>query len=1066
MTEPDDGPGTREEVIFAEVVDLPAEARAGPLERACGGDQALRARVEALLTAIDKAGDLLESPPPGAAELIAPDVGNGATLYEKPGDCIGGYRLVVEIGSGGCGVVYLAEQQKSVRRQVALKVIKLGMDTRQVVARFEFERQVLAVMSHPNIAHVFEAGVTDSGRPYFVMELVRGIRITQFCDQEKLSTHERLELILQACSAIEHAHQKGVIHRDIKPSNILVGRANGAPALKVIDFGIAKATDGQPLSGNTMCTAASQFVGTPAYMSPEQAGLGGVDVDTRSDIYSLGVLLYEILTGTTPLVSEQLLRLGMEDLCRTVREHEPPTPSRRLTTLGMERLAEVAGRHNAEGPRLLQALRGDLDWIVMKALEKDRTRRYESVGALAEDIRRYLSNQPVLARPPSAPYLFQKLVRRYRLAFTAGAVVATSLILGLAVSTRLYFEEQTARLIAEHAGQRAKEAQRAAETQRDIARRAEAEAVTSRQRADQEAASVKAVSDILRYDILMNSRTNPVVVAPGATGTNPLLRSSLEHDGSRLENRFAGQPLTEAAIRLALGRTLLDLNEGGMGIDHLERAYALRNEILGAEDAGTVEAMMLLADACGRLRRFDRALELRKLLVAVQKSRLGFDAAGTHEALLHLAALHGEMGAHAESLKSLERVLESQKAQHADNAKIAQTLLSIGLARRGLGDADGALASFEKALEMALASCGTKHSLTVELQRTVGRARCARGTWDKGLQLLEQALATEVEGREPGSPEVQMFKNEVAFASESAGRKERALELYQEIHDRLQARHGNNHWAVGKARVDMMRVRHGPSHAETLKAMFDLGRYYAGLRQHEEAVSSYEKALAIMRATRERDDLSMLIEMFNLAGLYQEAVRNEQALVLYREIISRGSGSARIKPTFLAGALLKMEAIHHKLGQPDAAETARERAVQLVWSQVGTVKSLTYQIANTLSPDFLGLGLHEEARALYVKAFENTRAELGAAHPDTYWALRALADAYERAGWQVALEKFLLKTLAELEAEGSAPYLSVTCMEGLEKAYLLQGKADQAADWRSKRIALKTSLDARKAGRN
>jgi len=821
MTEPDDGLGTREEVIFAEVVDLPAEARAGPLERACGGDQALRARVEALLAAIGNAGDLLESPPPGAAEIIASNAGNGATLHEKPGDRIGGYRLVEEIGSGGCGVVYLAEQQEPVRRQVALKVIKLGMDTRQVVARFEFERQVLAVMSHPNIAHVFEAGATDSGRPYFVMELVRGVRITQFCDQEKLSTHERLELFLQACSAIEHAHQKGVIHRDIKPSNILVGRANGARALKVIDFGIAKATDGQPRSGNTMFTAASQFVGTPAYMSPEQAGLGGVDVDTRSDIYSLGVLLYETLTGTTPLVSEQLLRLGMEDLCRTVREQEPPTPSRRLTTLGMERLAEVAGRHNAEGPRLLQALRGDLDWIVMKALEKDRTRRYESVGALAEDIRRYLSNRPVLARPPSAPYLFQKLVRRHRLAFTAGAVVATSLILGLAVSTRLYFEEQTARLIAEYAGQRAKQAQRAAETQRDIARRAEAEAVASQQRADQEAETATAVSEFLQTDILRQAGSWEQVNAGNQPDVNLSIRTAVERAAGKVGERFVGRPIAEAGVRHAIGEAFRGMGEDKKSIEHLERALSLRKTYLGAEDPNTMESMLRLATACRMVRQYDRSLALSEELVRIQKTRLGPDHPGTHRAMGELASIYSETGKFEQSIAMQEVIFQARMARLQPGERVPVDLMyNLGVTYENAGKPDKTSQLHRDGFELAKSQWGGQHPLTVLLGRCVGQNLVDNGRYEEGLAILEAALKQDMINQGDYFHSSLVFMHDVALANEKAGRIDRGLTLREE---------------VLKRRVTKL----GPEHPETHAAF----RILAEALERAERPNGAEKAL-------------------------------------------------------------------------------------------------------------------------------------------------------------------------------------------------------------------------------
>src|SRR5262245_15230963 len=329
----------------------------------------------------------------------------------------------------------MAEQSEPVRRRVALKIIKLGMDTKSVIARFEAERQALALMDYPNIAKVFDAGATDTGRPFFVMELVRGIKITDYCDQNNLSTTERLELFIQVCQAVQHAHQKGVIHRDIKPTNILVAQHDSVAVPTVVDFGIAKATAGQQLTDNTVFSAFEQFIGTPAYMSPEQAPLSGLDIDTRTDIYALGVLLYELLTGRTPFDQKELLAAGLDEMRRTIREQEPPRPSTRLSTLEAEALTNIAKHHQTEAPKLIHVIRGDLDWIVMKCLEKDRARRYETANGLAMDIQRHLSNEPVVARPPSKIYEFQKTVRRHRFGFAAATALIVVLAAGVIVST-------------------------------------------------------------------------------------------------------------------------------------------------------------------------------------------------------------------------------------------------------------------------------------------------------------------------------------------------------------------------------------------------------------------------------------------------------------------------------------------------------------------------------------------------------------------------------------------------------------------------------------------------------
>ncbi|MBX9623740.1 MAG: serine/threonine protein kinase, partial [Gemmataceae bacterium] len=442
------------DTILCEAVEIADAAdRAAYLDRACGPDTALRVRAEALVAAHFRAASRFLERPPAAPDSTTP---YAPVADDSPapaaGASIGPYKLRERIGEGGMGLVFVAEQEHPVRRKVALKVIKPGMDSRQVVARFEAERQALALMDHPNIARVFDAGTTPEGRPYFVMELVRGVPLTAYCDAHTLPVRDRLALFLQVCQAVQHAHQKGVIHRDLKPGNVLVAVHDVAPVAKVIDFGIAKAV-GQSLTDKTVYTAVAQLVGTPLYMSPEQAGGSGLDVDTRTDVYALGVMLYELLTGTTPIDPAAARTAGYDELRRMIREDEPPRPSARLSTLAAAAGPTVADRRGADPGRLARQVRGELDWVVMKCLEKDRNRRYDGAGALAADLQRYLADEPVQARPASTAYRARKFVRRNKGRVVAAGLVLLALVGGVVGTTLGLVEARRQRDAADAARQ-------------------------------------------------------------------------------------------------------------------------------------------------------------------------------------------------------------------------------------------------------------------------------------------------------------------------------------------------------------------------------------------------------------------------------------------------------------------------------------------------------------------------------------------------------------------------------------------------------------------------------------
>ena len=526
---------SREQDIFAEAIVMPPGARPAFITKACAGDRELRASVESLLAAHLAAGDFFASP-------VATQIRRNPRPAEAPGDCIGHYRLAAEIGAGGCGVVFRAEQEQPVRRSVALKIIKLGMDTDAVIARFNAERQALALMDHPNIARVFDAGATATGRPYFVMELVHGSRLTDYCDEQRLTPRERLQLFIPVCRAVQHAHQKGIIHRDLKPSNILVTLQDGAPVPKVIDFGIAKATEGR-LGDHTVLTSVEQLIGTPAYMSPEQAE-GSGDIDTRADIYALGVVLYELLAGQRPFATEATTGADLDAARRRIRERDPARPSTALRTLDPALLRLVAKRRQTEPLRLIQSLRGDLDRIILKCLEPERARRYDSATALAADLERHLNFEPVTARAPSPLYVLGKFFRRHRVVCISGGLVAISLVGGLALSTWLFLGERRMLERARYSEQKTVEAFRAALKQQALASQARARAATG--------ADAKALHTVIDGQLAQLRRelaSQPGSLAAALASLAPVYRELGDGAAAEALLREAEQIRTAAAAR-------------------------------------------------------------------------------------------------------------------------------------------------------------------------------------------------------------------------------------------------------------------------------------------------------------------------------------------------------------------------------------------------------------------------------------------------------------------------------------------------------------------------------------
>ena len=661
---------------------------------------------------------------------------------EESGECIGHYKLLQNIGEGGFGVVWMAEQERPVRRRVALKIIKLGMDTKEVIARFEQERQALAMMDHPNIAKVFDAGATQFGRPFFVMELVRGIKITDYCDQANLPTAERLRLFIAVCHAVQHAHQKGIIHRDLKPSNVLVTMHDGVPVPKVIDFGVAKATQSVRLTDLTLFTQFEQMIGTPLYMSPEQAEMSGLDIDTRSDIYSLGVLLYELLTGRTPFDPEELMQKGYDEIRRAIREQEPQTPSLFLKTMGAERRATVAQHRQSDPAALTKIVHGDLDWIVMKALEKDRTRRYETANGLAMDIQRHLANEPVHARAASQMYRFRRLVKRNKVAFTAGVAIALTLIAGFGVSLW-----QAKRRVVEVAAER---------DQTELARQ-EAEAISS---------------------FLVEVFQSPDAGRDGRTIT---VVETIDRAVKKLDTSLVAQPSQRAKLQGTLGRAYTSLGLYREAIPLFEQARHYYLAKFGPAHPAALSVGQNLAFSYGKTGRKDEGLKLIEEVFPLYRKVLGPENPGTLMAMNTLGIYYNEDGRSEEAIKLFEEELSLyRKALGPESNDTLRALGNLSVSYHAAGRKEEALKTQEDQLAVCRKALGPEHLDTLWAITNLASLYAEAGRIDEAFTMRKDVLAVYQRILGPEHPTTRYALNKLADSYSDAGRLDDALPFLTE----------------------------------------------------------------------------------------------------------------------------------------------------------------------------------------------------------------------------------------------------------------------------------------------
>ncbi len=860
-------PHPREEAIFDGALQLAPEQREAYLQAACHGDVMLMERIRDLIGFHEKGDGPLEMPavpsPPKAPIISSLPPG------EKPGDRIGNYKILQLIGEGGCGSVFMAEQEQPVRRRVALKVIKLGMDTKNVIARFEAERQALALMDHPNIAKVFDAGATETGRPFFVMELVRGIKITEYCDQNNLSTNERLKLFKEVCQAIQHAHQKGIIHRDIKPSNILVTQHDGMPVPKVIDFGIAKAT-GQRLTDKTVFTEFDQFIGTPAYMSPEQAEISGQDIDTRSDIYSLGVLLYELLTSRTPFDPKELMQIGLDAMRRAIREIEPPRPSTRLSTMLDADLTTIARQRQAATQKLIHLIRGDLDWIVMKSLEKNRTRRYETASSFAGDIEHFLNNEPVVARPPTALYRFQKLVRRNQVVFTASTAVATTIVAGLVVSTWLLFREQAAR--------------------RD---------------ADREAQRSQQVAHFLE-DMLKG-------VGPGvALGRDTtLLREILDKTLARVTNDLKDQPEVQAEICNTLGEVYRALGQSGKAEQLHRNARSLLNLARGAKRRDVAVSLNDLALVLRDQGKFPEAEALQREALELRRKLYGDEHAEVAESLNNLALVLRSEGRLAEAERlHREALMMDLKLFGHDHLAVATSLNNLALTLDAEGKPTDAEPCLRESLDIQKKLLGDNQpglAITIDNLAFVLREE---GKLDEAEALEHQSLAMQRKIFGPEYPSVATAINNLGLILAAQGKPAEAESLLRE--------------ALAQRRKLL-----GRQHPELAASLHHLAMLMREGEKLDEAEQLEREALAMRKNLFGADNPAVADSLNNLALIRRDQHNLADAEGLFREAVAiQGKFLDSTHPN-LATTLNHLALVQRDEGKLNESEASLRRVLEI-----------------------------------------------------------------------------------------------------------------------------------------
>jgi eukaryotic-like serine/threonine-protein kinase len=977
------------------------------LDQACCGDPDLRQEVEHLLALRSQADGFLESPPPGLVANVE------EAVHESAGSMIGPYKLLEQIGEGGFGIVFMAEQTRPVRRMVAIKVLKPGMDTGQVIARFEAERQALAIMDHPNIAKVLDAGATASGRPYFVMELVNGIPITKYCDEHCLTPRQRLELFVPVCQAIQHAHQKGIIHRDLKPSNVLIALYDGKPVPKVIDFGVAKAA-GQPLTEQTLVTGFGAIVGTLEYMSPEQAEFRQLDIDTRSDIYALGVLLYELLAGAPPRERVRIRETGVLETLRIIREEDAPTLSNRLART--DELPAIAANRGVEPAKLTKLVRGELDWIVMKALERDRNRRYETAGNFAQDVQRFLADEPVLACPPSQWYRLRKAVRRNKGPVLAAGLVLVALVAGITGTTIGMAQ-------ARRSAQAERDAKQDALTDKANALAAAQAENKANQQAQKRLTQIEKANDILGS---IFADLDPKAEEKEGKPLRVIIGERLDQATAALDAEAVGDPLVTAKLQNTLGQTQLALGYPNPAITLFARSLEIRRANLDPDHLDTLGSMNNLAAAYREAGRFDQAIPLFEQTLEKMKDRLGPDNRVTLKTLNNLALSRWDAGKWLEAIRNYEHVRERQIATLGnDHPDTLNTQNNLGLAYYSAGRVPEAIKLYAQVRAIQEKKPGPDHPSTLTTLNNLALAYHAAARYTQAIELFEHVRDKRSERIGADHPDTLKTLNNLALAYHANGRAAEALPLFEQVRDR----------AVAKLGLD---------HPVTLTSLNNLaGAYHSGGRVPE--------AVRLLEVVRDKqsdrlgpDHPTTLIAQGNLAETHRLTGKFPEAIRLYEHVRERQI--ARLGPDHphtlttcnnLAVAYWSHGELHRSI--PLFADTLHRRD-----NALGPDHHATLMTAVNLAVNYRDAQRLDDAAKVMEERLPRALAKPGLSHSTVRFAADTAASIFERAntpGKAELLYRELANFVKQREGADSTPYARQLAVLGMN----LLGQ-DKAAD--------------------